>query len=348
MQEQGMNKEGTIVSDSPHTAILRRKAKQPPVRRPRDAAGDLWRRILPRLAADGLGLQLAVSGVTEQTVDLHAELAAEDGALLLFLADAYGGPGGLAVADAPLVTALVEVQTTGRVSSARRDPRRPTAVDAALVRHALDGWFAGLADARGEVTAPSVWGQAPDVRAALLKLEEGRWTETQVDLDLGGGKRAGRLTLFVPLPAEVRRDTPPTGLSDVVLPVEAVMDAVLCRVRLPLQSVLTFAPGQAVPLPGVSVRRIALEAPMGRPVAQVHLGQSRGFRAVRILPPDAGRDAPAAHHPAPRPTGEDLLPHLASGTPNLAAPGLPPLPGADLPPLPQAGLPDIGLPPLSP
>jgi flagellar motor switch protein FliM len=305
----------------------------------------VWRRVLPRLAADGSGLELTVAGFAEQTVDLHAELAPEDGALLLFLTDAYGGPGGLAVADPPLVTALVEVQTTGRVTSARREPRRPTAVDAALVRHALDGWLAGLADARGEETAPAVFGQAQDVRAALLKLEEGRWSETQVDLDLGGGKRAGRLTLYLPLPQETRRDAPPSGFRDLVLPVETVMDAVLCRVRLPLQSVLTFVPGQVVPLHGVSVRRIALEAPMGRTVAQVHLGQSRGFRAVRVLPPDATDDAPVPHRPAPRPMGEDLLPHLA---PDLAGPGLPPLPNAELPPLPQAGLPDPGLPPLSP
>jgi flagellar motor switch protein FliM len=328
------------VSDSPQIGILRRKARQAPVRRPRDGAGDVWRRVLPRLAADGIGLELSVSGVTEQTVDLHAELAPDDGALLLFLTEVYGGPGGLAIADAPLVTALVEVQTTGRVTSARREPRHPTAVDAALVRHALDGWLSGLADARGEMTAPAVWGQAPDVRTALLKLEEGRWTETQVDLDLGGGKRAGRLTLFLPLPQESRQDASPDGLRDVVLPVETVMEAILCRVRLPLQSVLTFTPGQIVPLPGVSVRHIALEAPRGRPVAQVHLGQSRGFRAVRILPPVAKDESPAAHRPAQRPAGDDLLPHLAPGASSV--------PNLGLPPLPQAGLPDLGLPPLAP
>jgi hypothetical protein len=198
------------------------------------------------------------------------------------------------------------------------------------------------------MTAPSVFGQAPDVRSALLKLEEGGWSETQIDLDLGGGKRAGRLTLYMPLPQEARQDAPPAALHDVVSPVETVMDAVLCRVRLPLGSVLHFAPGQLVPLPGVSVRRISLEAPLGRPVAQVHLGQSRGFRAVRILPPDAGNDPPLAHRPMLRPTGEDLLPHLAPGAPAPAGSGLPPLPGVDLPPLPQAGLPDLGLPPLSP
>jgi hypothetical protein len=103
-----------------------------------------------------------------------------------------------------------------------------------------------------------------------------------------------------------------------------------------------------VPLPGVSVRRIALEAPLGRPLAQVHLGQSRGFRAVRILPPDATDDPAFAHRPAPRPAGDDLLSHLAQVAPAPSGHGLPPLPGVDLPPPPQSGLPDLGLPPLSP
>jgi flagellar motor switch protein FliM len=314
-------------------------ARKTPASRPRGGAGDIWRRVLPRLAADGIGLELTVAGVMEQTVDLHAELAPGDGALLLFLTDAFGGPGGLAVIDAALVAALVEVQTTGRVTSSRREPRPATAVDAALVRHALDAWLSGLADAGGEMSAPSVHGQAPDVRAALLRLEEGRWTETQVDLDLGGGRRSGRLTLYVPLPREARQDDPAT-LREVVLPVETVMDAVLCRVRLPLRSVLSLAPGQTVPLPGVSVRRITLEAPLGRAVAQVHLGQSRGFRAVRILPSEAGDEGTATSRSAPRPSGEDLLPDLAPGAPGPESAGLPPLP--------PAGLPDLGPPPLAP
>ncbi len=354
------------MADSGQAGILRRKAKLAAPRRTRDGADDLWRRVLPRLAADGLGLELTVAEVSEQVVDLHAVLSADEGALLLLLQDRYGGPGGLAVLDPALLTALIEVQTTGRVTSGRRDPRRPTAVDAALARHALDDWFAGLTEAGGhETPLPPVFGQAPDVRAALLKLEEGRWTEMRVELDLGGGKRAGRLTLYLPLPQEVRKDDP-AALREVILPVETTMEAVLGRVRLPLRTVLTLTPGQVLPLPGVSVRRIALEAPRGRSVAQVHLGQSRGFRAVRILPPEAKEDPPGPPHLPPGADGRPLFPDLAEagtaararpglpsltgapGLPDPAAPGLPDLPPAGLPDLPLPGLPDLGLPPLSP
>jgi flagellar motor switch protein FliM len=351
------------VTDSAQVGILRRKARPPQARRVRDGASDLWRRLLPRLATDALGLELTVAGVSEQGMDLHAELEAGEGALLLLLEGAYGEPGGLAVVDAALMTALIEVQTTGRVTAARREPRVPTAVDAALVRHALDGWFAGLTEAGEGQSWPLILGPVPDLRAALLKLEEGRWTETRVDLDLGGGKREGRLSLYLPLPQEVRRDDP-AALRTVVLPVETVLDAVVCRIRVPLQTVLSLAPGQLVPLPGVSVRRIGLEAPLGRVVAQVHLGQSRGFRAVRILPPDSEDTQAPRRLEAPM-DGPGILPDLAEApfaSPGRPVAGLPdiglPDPGRPDPGLPEPGLPDLGspggdlpslgLPPLSP
>jgi flagellar motor switch protein FliM len=286
--------------------------------------------VLPRVAADDMGLELAVSGFEEREVDLHRDLTAEEGALLLFLAE-NALPTGLAVVDPPLLAGLVEVQTTGRVSSGRRDPRRPTAVDAALSRPAIDGWLAGVAEARGDGAWPVTGAAPPDLRAALLKLEEGAWTETRVDLDLGGGKRSGRLRLFRALEGDAHGGPErQEDLQAAVLPLETALEAVLCRVRVPLGTVATLEPGQLVPLPGVSLRRIRLEAPRGRPVATVHLGQSRGFRAVRILAEDH-RDAGTGHRSGPMPPGPELsglptiLPDLAGGG-DLAAPGPLPLP----------------------
>jgi flagellar motor switch protein FliM len=315
------------VSDSPQIDILRRKARPAQTRRVRDGAGDVWRRVLPRAAADGMGLELAVSRFEERSLDLHEELSVEEGALLLLLVEDGGSPAGLAVLDPSLLVGLIEMQTTGRVSSGRRDPRRPTAVDAALARHALDGWLSGVADARGEarwLTGASV----PDLRTALLKLEEGRWTETRVDLDLCSGKRSGRLQLFRPVPvAAVTHPAEPEGLQAVLLPVETRLEAVLCRVRIPLGTVVSLSPGELVPLQGVSLRSIRLEAPVGRLVAQVHLGQSRGYRAVRILrdgAPDVTSDARRLDEDAET---RGLLPDLALPDEAAVVPPLP-VPGA--------------------
>ena len=311
------------MSDSPQIDILRRKMRPAQTRRVRDGAGDVWRRVLPRAAADGMGLELSVSRFEDRSLDLHEELSVEEGALLLLLLADGGSPAGLAVVDPSLLVGLIEVQTTGRVSSGRRDPRRPTAVDAALARHALDGWLSGVADARGEARwLTGAW--MPDLRTALLKLEEGQWTETCIDLDLVSGKRSGRLQLFRPVAVVTdTRPAAPEALQAVLLPIETRLEAVLCHVRLPLGTVASLSPGQLVPLPGVSLRSIRLEAPLGRLVAQVHLGQSRGFRAVRILRdgvPDVTSDMRRVDEDA---EARGLLPDLA--LPDEAA-VVPPLP----------------------
>jgi flagellar motor switch/type III secretory pathway protein FliN len=242
-----------------------------------------------------------------------------------FSTAATGTPGGLAVVDAALMTALIEVQTTGRVTASRREPRAPTAVDAALVRHALDGWFAGLSDAGEGQRWPAVLGPVPDLRAALLKLEEGRWTETRVDLDLGGGKREGRLSLYLPVPREARRDDP-AALQTVVLPVETVLDAVLCRVRVPLRTVLSLAPGQLLPLPGS---------------ACAASGSRRRWAA-------SWRRCTWARAAASAPCGSCRPTRRTAAAPGRGGSALPPLAGAPgLPDLPPPRLPDLGLPPIS-
>jgi hypothetical protein len=129
------------------------------------------------------------------------------------------------------------------------------------------------------------------------------------------------------------------------MPVETDLEAILARVRVPLGVVGALVPGQLIPLPGVSLRRITLEAPRGKVIAEVHLGQSGGFRAVRVVDPAAPpeprgpgavRAAPAMMPMTMDADGADFLPPL----PGIGGPG-----SAGLPPLPDIGMPG-GLPPL--
>jgi flagellar motor switch protein FliM len=272
-----------------------------------------------------------VAGFQEREMDLHGELSVQEGSLLLFFAGAAGQPpAGLAVIDPALLAGLIEVLTTGSVTSARREPRRATAVDAALAGHVLEVWLAGIAETRGDGQWLAISGLVPDLRSALLKLEEGRWIETRVDLDLASGKRTGRLSLYqAPASGSDVRTGGSEALRSVVLPVRTTLEAVLCRVRVPLGTIAALEPGQLVPLPGVSVRRIRLEAPRGSLIAEVHLGQSGGFRAIRIVDPSASEE-PLRSHPGgmPMPTAPDpadLLPPLPDIGP-MTDGGLPPLP----------------------
>ncbi|MCL4189201.1 MAG: FliM/FliN family flagellar motor switch protein [Rhodobacteraceae bacterium] len=84
------------------------------------------------------------------------------------------------------------------------------------------------------------------------------------------------------------------SLESVVLGAPAVLDAVLDRISLPIAAVLGLRPGSVLPLPSASIERLALEGPGGRRLAEGRLGQARGLRAIRVVPPEAAATAPPA------------------------------------------------------
>lgn len=321
--------------EAPHIRLLVRPPRTASGRSPVDGSGDLWRRVLPRVAEDRLGLELSLIGCQDRECLLPDALAVEDDAVLLAL-EAEGQQAGLAIVDTAARAALIEVQTTGKVGSGRIDPRPPTAVDAALLRHILDDWLAAFGDARGQPVPPFAGRAFPDPRSAMLALEEGAYRETRLEIDFGGGKRTGVVRLLLAVPGAATSRSKDATLQAVLTPVESSMEAVLGRVRLPLGLMLDLAPGDVLPLDGLSVRHIRLEAPLGRVIAAAHLGQSGGFRAVRILPPgeEKARPAPAKpDRPPVEPPDMVALPEAPSAPPLPDLPDLPPLP--ELPALPE-------------
>lgn len=341
--------------DTQHISLILRKPRAAVGQPIRDGSGDVWRRALPRVAADRLGLELSLTRCEESQVKLPGPVAIEDDAMLLAI-ETSRGLAGIAIVDTVLRTALVEMQTTGTVATSRIEPRAPTAVDAALVRHVLDDWLAAFSDAQGEEVPPSIGRAYPDLRHALLKLEEGDYRETRLVLDLGGGKRTGVLRLLK-LVAEARKaPADDDAMKTTVMPAEASMQAVLCRLRIPLGKMMDLSPGVLLPLDGISLRRITLEAPLGRRVADAHLGQSGGKRAVRILSADLPDEAEVIDAPAPRAAPPRPDRPMAASPLSMKPPSMPHLPGpvnfdptgafsAGSGALP--GLPDLpGLPPL--
>lgn len=321
--------------DAQHLRLLVRPPRAVAGRGARDGSGDLWRRVLPRVAEDRLGLELSLAGCEDRECHLPGALAVEDDSVLLAL-EVGGRQAGLVVVDAAARAALIEVQTTGKVGSGRMDPRPPTAVDATLVRHVLDDWLAAVWDARGEAVPPCTGRPFRDLRAALLKLEEGAYRETRLDLDFGAGRRTGTVRLLLEVPGAATAVQEEASLRTVLTPVESAIEAVLGRVQVPLGVILNLAPGDVLPLDTLSVRRIRLEAPLGRLISAAHLGQSGGFRAVRILPAGEAGGRPVAARPDPAPAGAPDtvdLPDALGPAPLADLPGLPPLP--DLPALPE-------------
>lgn len=250
-----------------------------------------------RAAERSVGLSAGVLGVAEEVGPLDDLLSRlEDGLLLLSLAG-DGLPLGLVGIDAEGVAAAVEAQTMGRPSVQAPEPRPATAADLAMTEPLLAAF---LAEAREAVAGTALDGwlgavrpgpRLTGAREAGMALGDGAYRVVRLTIDLRAGPRQALIVLLHRLPPPPEPAQRPgagwaDGLSARVLAAPASVEAVLGRLRLPLDAAEGFAVGQVVPLPGLSVASVRLEAlgPGGAPrdLGPARLGQSGGMRAVRL------------------------------------------------------------------
>jgi flagellar motor switch protein FliM len=286
-------------------------------------AARAWHLMLPRAAEEELGLALSVLSVSEATQPVPAALAGlpEDG-LLLALRDPEGR-GGLCCLDAGLLSAVIEVLTTGQVLPAAPTQRRPTTVDAALAGGVVDAAISAFDTAVAEMaerppaSGLRAEGHLADLRAAAMLLAEGPVQVTQVGVDLGQGARQGRLVVLAaprkPRAGKARRPLA-EDLRPAVMEGQVALQAVLHRAVLPLSRIRALAPGQVLPVPAGALGALSVEGGDGRSVAGARLGQVDGWKAVRLIL--SGPGAP------PRITAAPLgLPELRGGRGDSAAGG---------------------------
>ncbi len=281
-----------------------------------------WRLALARAARDTMGLGLEVRQMTlirrsqAELLELPPDLA--------FLA-ILEGPGdglGLLALSQSVLASMIEVQTIGRVSPKPVAPRKPTRTDAAMVAGIVDAALAGLEEALAE-EADLVWAGGfryasflEDARPLGLLLEDHPYRVLTADVVLAGGVRMGEVLLALPAEGRGRRPDRKPGaldhaaiagpmfsaaLSEVVMGVDAALQAVICRLQMPLHAVMGLAVGDVLPLAQSTLDEVTLEGADGRAVGLGRLGQSRGLRALRLM------DAPEA---AARP----MVPQLAAAT----------------------------------
>jgi flagellar motor switch protein FliM len=272
---------------------------------------------IPRASLDSFRLVMRVANLAEDRAE-PADIAAElgEGALLLLLARDAGDPG-LAVFDPPLLAALIEAETTGRLTPARTGaapagpPRRPTRTDAAIVTEFVAAFLAEMSVLLPPGSSGTGFGEceffdgnrpidfvlAPVPHAALRIV---------VDLGVGTGRQGG-LSLYLPLPRprEARspdtRTAPAEGAGDWERRLEAAtmaapadLTAVLWRLSMPLDRVLSLAPGSTIPIPAEALGSVSVRGLDGRTAMMGRLGQLRGHRAVRLTAVGAAGQADAA------------------------------------------------------
>ncbi|MCA3510955.1 MAG: FliM/FliN family flagellar motor switch protein [Rhodobacter sp.] len=273
-----------------------------------------WRLALARAANDTIALPLDVArlSVHRRSLAELLELAPER-ALIAVLegpADALG----ILMLSPPVLSAMIEMQTIGRVGSITPPVRKPTRTDASMVADMIDRALQEL-EAGLESDPDLIWAGGfryasflDDPRPLGLLLEEEYYRVLQAELRLGNGARSGGVMLALPAEGRGRPPKPaPTAtpapvaaalfskaLTEQVMRTEADLAAVLHRLTVPLSYVMALKEGDLVPLSTAALDRIVLEGLDGRPLATGRLGQNRGMRAVRLAPQAMAEEVPAA------------------------------------------------------
>jgi flagellar motor switch protein FliM len=280
-----------------------------------------WRLALARAANDQIGLRLEVARLTVTRRSL-AELLdiAPERALIAVLEGPAEGLGILALSP-PVLAAMIEAQTIGRVTSAQPPARKPTRTDASMVAGVLDRALEDL-EAGLEHDADLTWAGGfryasflDDPRPLGLLLEEESYRVIEAEVLLAGGAKSGPVLMALPAEGKGRQPRPlpeatpapvaqaqfARALAERVLVTEADLSAVLHRTTIPLGQVMGLEPGAILPLPMAALERIVLQGLDGRQLAAGKLGQNRGMRAVRLIAEPVASDLPSAEPAATPP-----------------------------------------------
>ncbi len=245
-----------------------------------------------RAAGERLNLPLAVIGA-KQADRAQARLAAtlaEDWLLLKFT-----GPEGFAAAclDLNCVSAIVQTQTIGEVTLDAPAERGFTDTDAAMAAPLVEDALrraVGLVDAADQpgLTGYEYASRAEDLRGLTLSLVADSYRVFDLTVELGGGLRQGQITIVLPDPpapdeAEIELDVD-TGprLEQSSGVVRAELNAVVCRMRLPLAHLSALEVGSLLPLAGARLDRTEVLTIERTRSSVGRLGQSGGMRAVRL------------------------------------------------------------------
>ena len=134
-------------------------------------------------------------------------------------------------------------------------------------------WFGALAD---------------DARSLLLSLDADRYRSFDLAVDIADERRKGQIMLILPdPPAPVVADPDPeqdrsVQLRPALMQVPVDLTVVLSRMRMPLAEFAAMQPGDILKLMLKRLDQVELVGLNSQTVAQCHLGQAGGLRAVRV------------------------------------------------------------------
>lgn len=249
---------------------------------------------LARSAGEGLGLPLSVIGA-KQATRAQPELAdrVPDGWLLLMFTTEQAGAAAICL-DPGCVSAIVQQQTIGMVTSGSPSDRVFTDTDAAMAAPLLEDMMSrarGLVETSVDITNLSgieYASRAEDMRTLMLAMVDERYRVADLTVELAGGVRQGELCIMLPeLPLAEDEKAGQETVSDRSLDqasgvMQAELHVVLSRISLPLTALSGLTPGDVLPLTGSKLDKVEILTIDRVKSAIGRLGQSGGMRAVRI------------------------------------------------------------------
>jgi flagellar motor switch protein FliM len=299
----------TVMRDT-HTNLMRRLAGEGRPEPEIDAMGPAkaLRLALSRAGQDVLGVEITAGEplLRRCVTSSLAEFLPQDS--LTVLLSGTGGARGLLSVDCACLDGLTQALTTGRVNDGADISRKPTETDAQLCRRFFAAVMSGLAALLADAPHSSpgdrfaIGGFVPDPRRLAHLMPDTVYRLMDCPLAISGCMRTGRLVLVVPMqgeflePEERQREVEAWNgaLRKTLGGSEMALDVILYRYRMQLSRLSSLRPGDILPLPGRSLAEVSLESAGGACVAQGHLGQTQGVRAVRLNAPGARKETGTA------------------------------------------------------
>ncbi|WP_170384736.1 FliM/FliN family flagellar motor C-terminal domain-containing protein [Ruegeria atlantica] len=246
-----------------------------------------------RAAGDKLQLPLTVIGAKQSVRATEAliDRIGDDWLILQFV----NGNGVVAAAcmDMGAASAIVQVQTIGEVLSDTPASRPYTHTDGAMIAPLVEDALmraVELVDTPADQSSLSGYEYSfrlDDLRAMSLALVEDMYRVFELTVELGGGLRQGRISVFLPELPNAEEDATTDESTGPVLEkasgvLRAELDTVICRMTLPLASLSDLGVGDILPLTGSRLDRTEVLTIDRRRAAIGRLGQCGGMRAVRL------------------------------------------------------------------
>ncbi|MGI9388956.1 MAG: FliM/FliN family flagellar motor switch protein [Boseongicola sp.] len=300
------------MADSVKETLLRQHVAPP---RPVMATGagaieNLLAVALPRSADRLLDMQVDIQSVSFGMLDQTGVVASLTENDLICRISGVGLGFGLIVADTRFLSALIEVQTLGKVTSALPSERLPTNTDVTFVSDILDQWLKDIAhpateQGLAEDLLPTGYARDAgrlDLRAVELALDPCQYRSLTIAVEFGEEAKLGKLSIYTPIVAacedEELHATLGRQLRPYLLDAPVEMTAVLARESLSLEKIAELSEGDVFPLPEAQLQSVRLEVEDRKLIATARLGQAGGKRAVR--PWGEERQQPAVPHSASR------------------------------------------------